>query len=193
MIRFDPMRLWLTLSNLAAARIRYDRSKNAGKVGTLSTDPATLHRRRAGIDCSGYVQYVVYQGSSNNQRIPAGSINQQGWLEKNGFDAFSGNSFVGQDDVYLYEAGKIDDFVRIGFRKTDIKLKKQSASTGSGGAGVGHVWLILNRRTYECTTKGPANGPYSFDYEIRAGDCDALFKLGPAPGFSARGPLLQPA
>lgn len=192
MIRFDPMRLWLTLSNLAAARIRYERSKGAGKVGTLSTEPATLHRRRAGIDCSGYVQYVVYQGSSNHQRIPAGSVRQREWLDESGFTAFSGNSFVGPDDVYLYEAGKIDDIVRIGFRKTDARLKKQSETTGSRGAGVGHVWLILNRRTYECTTKRPANGPASFGYEIRAEECDALFKLGPAAGFAALGPLLQP-
>ena len=84
MMTFHAGKLWLTLSNLAAARISYSRGKASGqgKVGDLTTDVGTLDRQRAGLDCSGYIQYVVYQGSSHNVWIPQGTSKQQEWLDE---------------------------------------------------------------------------------------------------------------
>ncbi|NDR57741.1 hypothetical protein [Aliiruegeria sabulilitoris] len=189
-MHFNASQLWLTLSNLAAARITYSRGRaqGQGKVGNLDTDVSRLHASRAQLDCSGYVQYVVYQGSSHNVRMPQGSHKQQEWLDENGYRSVEGNEFVDMRDVYNFEAAKKDDTVRIAYRATDPALKR--SGTGSGGAGVGHVWLVINGRTHECTTKGQANGPWSFDFDTRRDDADALFVLGPAFGFAAQGPLL---
>ncbi len=192
MMTFNTGQLWLTLSNLAAARISYSRGKSSGqgKVGNLATDVGTLDRQRAGLDCSGYVQYVVYQGSSHNIWIPQGTSKQQDWLDDKKYRKVSGNEFVSQEDVYNYEASKKDDMVRIAFRATNPAKKKAS---GSEGGGVGHVWLVLNGKTYECTTKGRGSGPRSFDFDVRSGDADALYVLGSAHGFAAHGALLTSA
>jgi hypothetical protein len=187
---FDSARLWLTLSNLSAARITYSRGKaqGQGKVRDLDNDVGKLDRTRASLDCSGYVQYVVYQATTHNVRIPQGSHKQQEWLSEKGYRALSGNDFLSMQDVYDYEAAKKDDIVRIAYRATDPKAKKDN--TGSGGKGVGHVWLVINGRTFECTTKGQANGPWSFDYTVRSKDADSMFVLGAAYGFGAQGNLL---
>ncbi len=194
MMTFHAGKLWLTLSNLAAARISYHRGKDhagEGKVGDLTTDVGTLDRQRAGLDCSGYIQYVVYQGSSHNSRIPQGTVKQQEWLDEKKYRKVSGNQFVSQEDVYNYEASKKDDMVRIAFRATDSALKNDSSSSES--AGVGHVWLVINGKTYECTTKGRGSGPRSFNFDERSDDADALYVLGSAHGFAAHGPLLTAA
>ncbi|WP_418319956.1 hypothetical protein [Piscinibacter sakaiensis] len=189
-IAFNAFRLWLTLSNFSAARrIHYSRGKaqGQGKVQNLDTDVPALNRSRAALDCSGYVQYVIYQGSSHKVRIPQGSYKQQEWLEDGGCRAVGANDFVDQADVYAYEAAKRDDTVRIAFRATDPKRKN---SGGSESGGVGHVWLVINARTYECTTRR-GNGPNSFDFDARTSDVDSLYVLGPAPGFAGQGALPQ--
>ena len=189
-MRFNPFQLWLTLSNLAAARISYSRGRTQGqgKVRNLDTEVSQLDSSRAGLDCSGYIQYVVYQGTAHHVRIPQGSHKQQEWLAEKGYRALAGNDFVGLREVYEHDAAKKDDMVRIAFRATDPALK--NSGSGSDGKGVGHVWLVINGRTYECTTKGQANGPWSFAYDVRSGDVDAMFELGPAHGFAAQGHLL---
>ena len=75
--------------------------------------------------------------------------------------------------------------MRIAFRATNLKLKKQTSGGGSAQKGVGHVWLTINGKTYECTTKYGNNGPASFPFSARTNDVDAYYLLGSAPGFGA--------
>ena len=189
---FDAAKLWLVLANLGASgKITYARGETpgVGKVRNLDADVPTLNNNRGSLDCSGYVPYVIYQATWHNVRMSGGTMSQQEWLDENDYRKYRGSDFATLKDLYSNVAGRIDDTVRIGFRSTNLKLKRQTSGGGSGQKGVGHVWLTINGKTYESTTKSGNNGPASFPFSARTKDVDAYYLLGPAPGFGANGRL----
>lgn len=185
-MEFNVPKLWLMLANFgAASKINYERAPGKGKIGgRKDADVSKLNRDRVKLDCSGYIQYLLYQTTWRNVFISGGTMSQQKYLRANGYREYE-KALV--KTLYFYEAGKIDDMVRIAFRATDRALKKATSGGGSGQGGVGHVWLTINAMTYECTTKGPNNGPASFPFSVRENDVDAYFVLGPACGISSMG------
>lgn len=175
-MQFDTIRLASVLDELLNATIRYEMRGNVGKVRPLSKSVSQISQ----LDCSGFVEYVIYQGTSDNVNLPSGSWNQK---DKIASDA----SHVTAD--YPTEAELRDDVVRIGFRRTIIAKDDDGkiVRTASGRpkkAQVGHVWLVINGRTYESTSRGGrSKGPKSLKWDARTSDADFFYKLGPAPGF----------
>ena len=185
---FDVGKLWLTLANLSAANnISYARgtAPGVGKIGNLDAEVPALQQNRAQMDCSGFITYVLYQSTRNRVKMSGGTMSQQDYLKDNKYREYRGSEFATLEDLYSNVAGKIDDTVRIGFRATDLALKRATSGGGSGQSGVGLVWLTINAMTFESTTKGTNNGPASFPYSVRTKDVDAYFLLGSAPGFSS--------
>jgi hypothetical protein len=176
-MEFNAFSLRLVIDNLFAAGIKYQMGYKVEKLTT--TEPNGIKPKL--LDCSGFIQYVIYKSTFHNTWIPAGTMNQEGWLVAHGYTRQSGAAH------YATEAAKKDGGVRIAFRKTIIT--KKAASEGSEGGsertGVGHVWLVIDGKTYECTTKKSRNGPTSFDWSVRTDDADSLYFLGFAPVFSA--------
>ena len=187
---FDATKLWRVLDQLGSAghKVNYQRGKGAGegKVGNLDIDVEKFIANNAGLDCSGYITYVIYQSTFSKVKITGGTMSQQEWLKKNGFNDYGSSLFVTAEDAYYTIAGSVDDRVRIGFRKTDLELKRQTSGSGSGQKGVGHVWLTINGKTYESTTKASNNGPASLPFSARTKDVDAYYLLGRAPGFGLK-------
>ncbi len=147
----------------ARPRITYERAEGIGKVGDLAgTKPEDI---KGGLDCSGYVQYVIFRTTIDRTRIPQGSFYQRRWMEKQRM----------QEVDYGTEGGMRDDYLRIAFRS--------AVRSGGVRTKIGHVWLVINGRTYECTEKLGNDGPASLDWEIRRGEGDRCFRLGPVPGF----------
>ena len=180
-IHFDTARLHQLLVDLYAEDIHYERAKGRGKVANISqTEPADL--QGAGIDCSGFVQYVIRKLSSEHS-FPGGSINQKDWCKAR---------FAKID--YESKAALQDNYLRIGFRKTILGkiITPRTATTPAKRAKkkqVGHVWLVINGQTYESTTKKDQfgkrnNGPASLQYSERNDDADFFYTLGPVPGFA---------
>ena len=100
-----------------------------GKAPSLSADSATIAGR--GIDCSGYVRWIVYR--SSEVVMPDGSWIQAAWADTQGFK---------HSDV---PSGALEDGrVRLAYMKP--------LSSG----GVGHIALIHNGYTIESSGKrGP--------------------------------------
>ena len=180
-INFDTARLHQLLVDLFAEDIHYERAKGRGKVANIrKTEPADL--KGAGIDCSGFVQYVIRKLTSEHV-FPGGSINQKDWCKAR---------FAKID--YKSNASLQDNYLRIGFRKTILGkiITPRTDTTPVKRAKkkqVGHVWLVINGQTYESTTKKDQfgkrnNGPASLQYSERNDDADFFYTLGPVPGFA---------
>lgn len=88
----------------------------------------------SGIDCSGWVRYVIYQ-CCKQIKIPDGSWNQAAWAEAQGFKSYGKAG-------YLANAGLKDGRVRL------------CQFTGNPG----HIWFTWNGMTYESYG---GNGPGS--------------------------------
>lgn len=105
------------------------------KASPLSKAPSAIKL----LDCSGYVRKQIY-GSADGFQIPDGSVNQRVYMERNGLEQ------VG----YKTAATDRDDTLFIAF-----------ATPNTNGVGkVGHVWFVLNGKTYESySSKGVGSLP----------------------------------
>lgn len=90
----------------------------------LDLDPEEADGRR--VDCSGFVRWLLYQSSPENNRviIPDGSVVQHDWIKDKGFKKST-----------IAAGRRQDGFLRIAFLPP--------------GGGIGHVVLILDGRTLE--------------------------------------------
>lgn len=106
-----------------------------GKAPSLESDSATV--ARVGIDCSGYVRWIVYRASG--VAMPDGSWHQAAWADRQGFKTTT------------VEAGGLKDGrVRLAYMKP--------LSEG----GVGHIALVLDGQTIESSGKrGPGRRPWT--------------------------------
>ncbi len=96
------------------------------KASPLTIETAKVKK----IDCSGFVQYLLYTVTTNHLKIHAGSWHQNEYFETNNF---------AQVD-YATEASNKDNVLRLGYYK------------GSPG----HIWFVLNGMTIESSGgKGP--------------------------------------
>ncbi len=184
---FDGEKLWFILNQLgnSGTKIKYDRGKGSGqgKVGSLKKDVEKVIAKNKGLDCSGYITYVLFQSTSPRVRMTGGTLSQQSWLKSHGYKDYGSSRFATAQDAYSNIARSCDNKVRIGFRATNTKLKRETEGQKGGQKGVGHVWLTINGRTYESTKKAGNNGPASLPWKARLDDVDAYYLLGKAPGF----------
>lgn len=92
-----------------------------GKVA-LDADSSTV--AASGIDCSGYVRWLLYRATNGRVKIPDGSAVQHEWFRDNGFKLSS-----------VASACLMDQVLRIAFLPP--------------GSGIGHVALIRDGITFE--------------------------------------------
>lgn len=183
---FDTGDLVMLLKNLYSGHIRYEiakgRSQSIGKAtGKRDVDwkkPAAIKR----LDCSGFVQYVIHETTRQYYKIPAGSSKQKTWLKDNDFLNYK----IKRESIkipYKREAPKHDNNVRIAFKDTIQEIPK-TKTTAKVEKKVGHVWLVINGKTYESTaTGGKKIGTKSFPWSNRTNIVDSFFLLGKAPNF----------
>lgn len=96
--------------------------KLGGKVNKLTADSSVV--RSLGIDCSGYIRWILCRSTHDQLVMPDGSVQQADWLDAVGFK------------VSTVEACKLeDDVLRI------AQYRPQS--------GVGHISLVFNGNTIE--------------------------------------------
>lgn len=145
-----------TFNSLRDGHVRYEIGQGLGKVRRLSNAPSTV----TGLDCSGFVQYMIYRSTASNERIPAGSWHQEEYFRRNHF----------VEVPYADHAWKNDDVVRIGFRDRTPNL-------------IRHVWLVINGFTYESTTRSERDGPTNFHWSARTDQADNFYVVGPASNF----------
>jgi hypothetical protein len=157
-IKFSHTTTKKTLASLMRSKISYKMKGMEGKVSSLRQ--ATTDSIRF-LDCSGFVQYVFYKISPHHTRIPGGSRRQRSWLEQQGYARV----------LYSAEASKMDNVVRIAFRNAEHNEKRERTRAG-------HVWFIINGKTYESTTKRGRNGPTSFSWNLRTTEAHHCFVLG---------------
>ncbi len=175
-MQFDANKLATVLDKLLASSIRYEMRGMVGKVRPLSKSVSDIQQ----LDCSGFVEYVIYHGTTDNVNLPSGSVTQRSKIASDASHTVA---------TYAKDAELRDDIVRIGFRKTIVKRDEDGdiVRNASGNAvkdQVGHVWLVINGRTYESTSKGGrGKGPKSLKWDERTSDADHFYKLGAAPGF----------
>ena len=109
-----------------------NRDVNPRSTGKLSTPPDTID----GLDCSGYMRYVLYQAA--NWVIPDGSQNQLEYFQDGDFE-----QLAAYDDTNA-DVGR--DHLSIGFIKPWV----------NGCGAIGHVWLVYKpgdgkaAETFEC-------------------------------------------
>ena len=118
-IAVDTAKL-LRLHGSVAGRVPY---VFGAKARPLCGGPEALTR---GIDCSGYVRWLMYHCSAAGYRFPDGSTLQADWCRKQGFKATS----------YRLNAGWEDGRLRLCFYRPK-------------GSRAGHVWFTLNGQTIE--------------------------------------------
>jgi cell wall-associated NlpC family hydrolase len=107
-----------------------------GKAPSLDADSATIGR--IGIDCSGYVRWILHRATGNRLVIPDGSWHQAEWAEATGLKTST-----------ILAGSATDGRVRLAYMKP--------LSQG----GVGHIALIHNARTIESSGKrGPGRRPW---------------------------------
>ncbi|MCK5813219.1 MAG: hypothetical protein KAH03_03130 [Cocleimonas sp.] len=170
-ITFDFYKMGKIINTLLNSNITYHRKGSEGKVRPITKAANTIKR----LDCSGFVDYVIYQTSVGNKRLKAGGTStQRGEISKGGY-AISSYDRKG--------AGKMDGIVRIAFKKneyTRMPVLNKPGKTKVERTEIGHVWLIINGKTFDTTTKGTANGPTSFHWSERISSCTGgCFILGP--------------
>ncbi len=190
LVQFDTFELGLTLANLSASDLKYKLGKDPitgktrGKISDITTPSHRLNHRFPGFDCSGFIRYVLYNGTNGRLDLTGGTHNQKTALANKKFKHFNGSGARTIKNEYKSEAAKLDDMVRIGFRAAKFDQKADGTRERSR---VGHVWLIINGKTYESTTKGGRNkGPKSFNWNIRENEVSEFFVLGRVPGFESK-------
>ena len=167
-MQFDTLRLATVLDELLSSNIRYEMNGLVGKARPLSQPVSSLSQ----LDCSGFVEYVIYHGTTDNVNLPSGSVTQRTRIARDASHTPA---------EYLKHAELRDDVVRIGFRRTISRRNEDGVRVKTQ---VGHVWLVINGKTYESTSKGGRDkGPKSLKWDDRISDADFFFKLGDAPGF----------
>lgn len=109
-----------------------------GKAPRLTADSATI--RGLGIDCSGYVRWILHRATGDELVIPDGSVQQADWAQEIGLKRST------------VEAGLLLDGV--------VRLAQLSPSASR--SGVGHIVLILNGQTIESHgSAGPNRRPWT--------------------------------
>lgn len=116
-IEIDKQRLLAKESECRELGVPY----KFGAKAAMTATPADLKK---GIDCSGYVQWLVHQASG--KLMPSGSVLQRSWCRKMGFKSYGKLG-------YLANCLLKDHRLRIAF------------FAGSPG----HVWLVLDGQTIE--------------------------------------------
>jgi len=109
--------------------------KLGGKVNRLNADSSVV--RAMGIDCSGYVRWILHRSTHDELVMPDGSVQQADWLDDMGFKRSS------------IEACKLKDGVLriVQYRPT---------------SGIGHIALVLNGETIESHGgTGPDSRPWT--------------------------------
>lgn len=102
-----------------------------GKAPTLDADSSVISR--IGIDCSGYLRWLLYRATHGELVIPDGSWMQAEWADDAGLKRSS------------IDAGEI----------IDGAVRMAQMPPASGG-GIGHIALIHNGRTIESSgRRGP--------------------------------------
>ncbi len=93
------------------------------KPRPLTGGPEALAR---GVDCSGYVRWLMFHCSSVRYLFPDGSTHQAEWCRERGF----------KNTSYRLNAGWKDGRLRLCFYRPK-------------GRRAGHVWFVLNGQTIE--------------------------------------------
>lgn len=109
-----------------------------GKASNLKADSAVI--RGLGMDCSGYVRWILHKASSFRLTIPDGSVQQGDWFEAKGFKKSTGAA-----------CERLDGILRVA----------QWRNPG----GVGHIALVHNGETIE--SHGGA-GPDRREWDMNA-------------------------
>lgn len=171
---FSPL-LWNDyITSLKTLNIRYKMKGQEGKVRNLTNTPGSIRC----LDCSGFVQYLIFSTTAGNAKLPQGSVRQRDYLLDHHFPRVN----------YEVEAGWKDNIVRIAFRDPKRKIVN-----GVRKKKAGHVWLIYNGFTFECTTVGAGNGPRSlkWDHRLRKNAAKYCFVLGRLPQQFSSSPFNQ--
>lgn len=109
-----------------------------GKAPKLTADSATI--RGLGIDCSGYVRWILHRATGDELVIPDGSVQQAEWADS-----------VGLKRSTVEACALLDGVVRMA----------QLPPTASR-SGVGHITLILDGQTIESRGgAGPDRRPWT--------------------------------
>jgi cell wall-associated NlpC family hydrolase len=107
-----------------------------GKAPSLDADSSVIGR--IGIDCSGFVRWILYRATDNRLVIPDGSWHQREWAESVGFK-----------ESTVLAGSATDNRVRLAYMKP--------LSSG----GIGHIALVHNALTIESSGKrGPGRRPW---------------------------------
>lgn len=118
-ITIDPKRLLdkETACRLLGVPYKY------GTKADMHANPSDLLR---GIDCSGFVQWIVYQASNGKVLMPSGSVRQREWCKKMGFKRYGKLGYLANCLLH-------DHRLRIAFF----------------AGNPGHVWGVLDGKTIE--------------------------------------------
>lgn len=112
--------------------------KMGGKALSLDCDSSVLGEDADGVmqgmDCSGYLRWLIYRITKGLVTIPDGSWNQRAWFQVQGFAPCN-----------YSDCSRKDDVLRIAFLNSE-----------NGEAG--HVWLIVNSLTIESHGRSKING-----------------------------------
>ena len=126
LIKVDTAKL-LRLHGSVAGRVRY---VFGAKARPLCGGPEALSH---GVDCSGYVRWLMFHCSGVGYTFPDGSALQAEWCHKQGFKSTN----------YRLNGGWKDGRLRL-------------CAYRPKGKRAGHVWLTLNGQTIESAGgKGP--------------------------------------
>lgn len=134
-----------------------------------------LNCKDEGVDCSGWIAWLLYQASHGAVHLTGGS-----WEIKNQLAAMASQHGDSNRGHYLIEAAKHDGILRIcGFAPK--------------GAEAGHIWGVLNGVTTESHgPEGHSGGvrPRRFDYHTLADNAEWVFDVaGPASKAVAKAPV----
>jgi hypothetical protein len=146
---FDSAKMEALMSKLTDGHVSYELGAKVWRLGR--TQPEQIHA----LDCSGFIEYVLYWTTDPHVNIPSGSSNQESWCR----------THLTEGD-YATDAPRIDGILRIAFRHRTRRR-------------VGHVWFILNGSSLESTERGGGDGPTSMNWSVRLDEADSCFLLGP--------------
>lgn len=127
-IMIDGAKLKAFMDGMLGGHVKYGLGK---KASPLTIEPTKIKK----IDCSGFVQYLLYTVTGGTVKIKAGSWHQNKYFEDNRFEQVD----------YKTEASKRDNVLRLGY------------FFGGGGGGIGHIWFVLNAETIESHGSKGAN------------------------------------